>query len=109
MVVVAVCVVPLTAEISAPDFHHPKHVVLKMDEALLTVSNDLETKVLVSWRSERCYQCLYQQLGVVPAGSSPGRPGSSDFAVSTQHEITLQLNSTAEVKELCKASLCISS
>uniref|UniRef100_A0A3B3YK49 Heparan-alpha-glucosaminide N-acetyltransferase catalytic domain-containing protein n=1 Tax=Poecilia mexicana TaxID=48701 RepID=A0A3B3YK49_9TELE len=84
------------------DFGHSKHVGLKMDEALLTVINELETKILVFWRSERCYQCLYQLLGVVPAGSSPGQPGSADFSVSTQHEITLQLNSAPEAQEICK-------
>uniref|UniRef100_A0A3B5MA49 Uncharacterized protein n=1 Tax=Xiphophorus couchianus TaxID=32473 RepID=A0A3B5MA49_9TELE len=71
-----------------------------MDEALLTVSNELETEVLVSWRSERCYQCLYQHLGVVPAGSSPGQPSSAHFTVNTEHEITLQLNSTPKAQEV---------
>lgn len=33
-----------------------KHSALKMDEALLTVNNELVTDVVVSWRSERCYQ-----------------------------------------------------
>ncbi|XP_015253117.1 PREDICTED: heparan-alpha-glucosaminide N-acetyltransferase-like [Cyprinodon variegatus] len=65
-VVVAVCAVPLTAEIS-DKVHHPKHIALKMDEALLTVINDLETDVLLSWRSERCYQistgCLQFHFG----------------------------------------------
>ncbi|XP_072239419.1 heparan-alpha-glucosaminide N-acetyltransferase isoform X2 [Leuresthes tenuis] len=73
-----------------------------MDEALLTVNNELDNEVLVSWRSERCYQCLYQQLGVVPSGPSPGQPGSVNFPVNTQHEITLQLNSTFFMLELCK-------
>ncbi|KAM4584289.1 heparan-alpha-glucosaminide N-acetyltransferase isoform 2-T3 [Odontesthes bonariensis] len=73
-----------------------------MDEALLTVNNELDTEVLVSWRSERCYQCLYQQLGVVPLRPSPGQPGSVNFPVNTQHEITLQLNSTFFMLELCK-------
>uniref|UniRef100_A0A8C4IPA7 Heparan-alpha-glucosaminide N-acetyltransferase n=1 Tax=Dicentrarchus labrax TaxID=13489 RepID=A0A8C4IPA7_DICLA len=81
-------------------FPHHKHIALKMDEALLTVNNELDSEVVVSWMSERCYQCLYQQLGVVPAGSSPGQPGSVDFVVSTQHEITLQLNSTPVNLEL---------
>ncbi|XP_023274896.1 heparan-alpha-glucosaminide N-acetyltransferase isoform X2 [Seriola lalandi dorsalis] len=72
-----------------------------MDEAVLTVNNDLDIEVVVSWMSERCYQCLYQQLGVVPAAQSPGQPGSVDFVVSTQHEITLQLNSTDVNLELC--------
>uniref|UniRef100_A0A3Q1FVL1 Heparan-alpha-glucosaminide N-acetyltransferase n=1 Tax=Acanthochromis polyacanthus TaxID=80966 RepID=A0A3Q1FVL1_9TELE len=100
--VVAVFVVPLTTEVSASGFSHHKHLALKMDEALLTVKNDLDTEMVVSWMSQRCYQCLYQKLGVVPAGSSPGQPSSVDFAVGTQHEITLQLNSTLVSMELCK-------
>ncbi|XP_037621339.1 heparan-alpha-glucosaminide N-acetyltransferase [Sebastes umbrosus] len=99
--VVAVCVVPLTAETSTSGFSYRKHTVLKMDAAILTVNNELDMEVVVSWMSERCYQCLYQQLGVVPAGSSPGQPSSVDFNVGTQHEITLQLNSTPVNLELC--------
>ncbi|XP_068607102.1 heparan-alpha-glucosaminide N-acetyltransferase, partial [Brachionichthys hirsutus] len=98
--VAAVCVVPLTAS-SAPDFTYYKNTVLKMDEAFLAVNNELDTEVVVSWVSERCYQCLYQRLGVVGAGSGPGQPGSVDFVVSTQHEITLQLNSSPLDLELC--------
>ncbi|TKS68112.1 Heparan-alpha-glucosaminide N-acetyltransferase [Collichthys lucidus] len=97
--VVAVCVAPLTAEVSSSGSPHHKHQVLKMDEASLTVYNELDSEVLVSWMSERCYQCLYQQLGVVPAGSSPGQPGSVDFVVGTQHAVTLKINST---QELCR-------
>ncbi|XP_058495659.1 heparan-alpha-glucosaminide N-acetyltransferase [Solea solea] len=99
--IVAVCVAPLTAEITISVFHHQKHNILKMDEALLTVSNELDTELVVSWKSERCYQCLYQQLGVVPGAPSPGQLGSVDFVVSTQHEITLQLNSTTVNPQLC--------
>ncbi|KAI3353255.1 hypothetical protein L3Q82_019793 [Scortum barcoo] len=73
-----------------------------MDEAFLTVNNELDSQVVVSWMSERCYQCLYQQLGVVPEGSSPGQPSSADFVVSTQHPIILQLNTTLVNLELCK-------
>ncbi|XP_059194489.1 heparan-alpha-glucosaminide N-acetyltransferase isoform X2 [Centropristis striata] len=72
-----------------------------MDEAFLTVHNELDIGVAVYWMSERCYQCLYQQLGVVTAGQSPGQPSSVDFAVGTQHEITLQLNSSTDNQELC--------
>ncbi|XP_047189793.1 heparan-alpha-glucosaminide N-acetyltransferase isoform X2 [Scophthalmus maximus] len=72
-----------------------------MDEALLTVNNELDTGVVVSWISERCHQCLYQQLGVVPAAPSPARLSSVEFVVSTQHEITLQLNSTPVNLDLC--------
>uniref|UniRef100_A0A3Q3F544 Uncharacterized protein n=1 Tax=Labrus bergylta TaxID=56723 RepID=A0A3Q3F544_9LABR len=71
-----------------------------MDEALLTVNNEVDTEVVVSWVSDRCYQCLYQQLGVVPAGSSPGQPSSADFIVSTQHQMTLQLNNTSVKMEV---------
>lgn len=99
---VAVCVVPLTAEISTADTRPHKHLALKMDEALLRVNNELDTEVLVSWRSDRCYQCLYRQLGVVPAGPGPGLPSFVNFAVNTQHEITLQLNSTLISLEFCK-------
>ncbi|XP_035026455.2 heparan-alpha-glucosaminide N-acetyltransferase isoform X1 [Hippoglossus stenolepis] len=98
---VAVCVAPLAAEASASGSTHHKHRVLKMDEAFLRVNNELGTEVVVSWVSERCYQCLYQQLGVVPAAPTPGQPSSVDFVVSTQHEITLQLNSTPVNLELC--------
>ncbi|KAF3852169.1 hypothetical protein F7725_005524 [Dissostichus mawsoni] len=97
--VVAVCVVPLTAEIS--NVTSTRHIALRMDEAILTVNNELDTELVVSWMSERCYQCLYQQLGVVPAGPSPGQPSSVDFVVGTQHGITLQLNSTTVNLELC--------
>ncbi|XP_019955930.2 heparan-alpha-glucosaminide N-acetyltransferase isoform X2 [Paralichthys olivaceus] len=72
-----------------------------MDEASLTVNNELGTEVVVSWVSEHCYQCLHQQLGVVRAAPSPGQPSSVDFVVSTQHDITLQLNSTPVNLELC--------
>ncbi|XP_034059231.1 heparan-alpha-glucosaminide N-acetyltransferase isoform X1 [Gymnodraco acuticeps] len=97
--VVAVCVVPLAAEIS--NVTSTRHIAHRMDEAILTVSNELDIELVVSWMSERCYQCLYQQLGVVPAGPSPGQPSSVDFVVGTQHGITLQLNSTTVNLELC--------
>ncbi|XP_034387135.1 heparan-alpha-glucosaminide N-acetyltransferase isoform X1 [Cyclopterus lumpus] len=99
--VVAVCVVPLTADISPPGLSHHKHKALKMDEAILTVNNELDAEVVVSWVSERCYQCLYQQLGVLPAAPNPGQPSSANYIVSTQHEIRLQLSSATVNKELC--------
>ncbi|XP_074519147.1 heparan-alpha-glucosaminide N-acetyltransferase isoform X1 [Halichoeres trimaculatus] len=102
VLVMALCVVPLTAERSTSGIQHYKHIALKMDEALLTVHNELNTEVVVSWVSERCYQCLYQKLGIVAAGSRPGQPSSADFVVGTQHQITLQLNSTSAKTELCK-------
>ncbi|XP_067434510.1 heparan-alpha-glucosaminide N-acetyltransferase isoform X2 [Thunnus thynnus] len=99
--VVAVFVGPLTAEMSTSGFSYRKHTVLKMDEAFLRVHNELDMNLVVSWISERCYQCLYQPLGVVPARPGPGQSGSEEFIVSTQHELTLQLNSTVVNLELC--------
>lgn len=73
-----------------------------MDEALLTVNNDLDTDVIVTWTSQQCYQCLYQQLGVVPAASSLGQPSSADFVVNTQYELNLRLNDSSS-RQLCNA------
>ncbi|KAF7664073.1 hypothetical protein LDENG_00190400 [Lucifuga dentata] len=101
VLVVAICVAPLTAEISTSVFRHRKTIVLKMDKAFLTVHNELGTEVVVSWMSEHCYQCLYQQLGVVPAESGPGKPGSVGFTVSTQHEITLKISNFSGNQEHC--------
>uniref|UniRef100_A0A8C6UB91 Heparan-alpha-glucosaminide N-acetyltransferase n=1 Tax=Neogobius melanostomus TaxID=47308 RepID=A0A8C6UB91_9GOBI len=71
-----------------------------MDEASLKVYNELTEDVLVSWISKECYQCLYQQLGVVTAAPRPGQPSSKDFVVSTQHELAFRLNDTS-TKQLC--------
>lgn len=102
VLILAVCVPPLTADISATGFPHHKHSTLKMDEASLTVHNELDTELVVSWVSKRCFKCLYQQLGVVPAGPNPGQPSSQEFVVSTQHEISLHLNSTPVSLSLCE-------
>lgn len=42
--------------LSPAGLSHHKHITLKMDEAILTVNNELDTEVVVSWVSERCYQ-----------------------------------------------------
>uniref|UniRef100_A0A8D3CPI2 Heparan-alpha-glucosaminide N-acetyltransferase n=1 Tax=Scophthalmus maximus TaxID=52904 RepID=A0A8D3CPI2_SCOMX len=96
------CCFFLPLSFCAAAFRHRKHGILKMDEALLTVNNELDTGVEEEDGGgggdlDPCvsvYQCLYQQLGVVPAAPSPARLSSVEFVVSTQHEITLQLNST---------------
>ncbi|KAG7283048.1 hypothetical protein CRUP_012941 [Coryphaenoides rupestris] len=100
--VVAICVVPLTADMSSSSHPHRKTVSLKMDEAFLTVNNELGAKLVVSWMSDHCYQCLYQTLGLVPVGPGPGMPSSADFIVGTQHGITLQVNSSDMNVELCR-------
>ncbi|XP_046900987.1 heparan-alpha-glucosaminide N-acetyltransferase isoform X1 [Hypomesus transpacificus] len=98
---VAVCVAPLSGELSSHP-HRRKFTVHKMDEASLTINNELDSEMVVSWLSDHCYQCLLQPLGVVPAGPGPGMPSSVDFTVGTQHGITLQLNSTPVNLELCR-------
>uniref|UniRef100_A0A667XMI5 Heparan-alpha-glucosaminide N-acetyltransferase n=1 Tax=Myripristis murdjan TaxID=586833 RepID=A0A667XMI5_9TELE len=81
--------------------HHHKYTALKMDVASLTVNNELVTDVVVSWKSEHCYKCLFQQLGVVPAWPGPGVPSAVDFTVNTQHGITLQVNSSPSSVDFC--------
>ncbi|XP_033829333.1 heparan-alpha-glucosaminide N-acetyltransferase [Periophthalmus magnuspinnatus] len=101
--IVAICVVPLSAEMySSSDFQLQKHRSLKMDEALLKVNNELTTDVTVSWTSQECYQCLYQHLGAVSAALSPGQPSSSEFIVNTQHGLTIMVNATS-AQQLCRA------
>ncbi|CAL8331796.1 unnamed protein product [Merluccius merluccius] len=99
---VAICAVPLTADISSSSRPHRRSPSLKMDEAFLTVNNELEAELVVSWMSNHCYQCLYQTLGLVPAGLGPGMPSSGNFIVGTEHGITLQMNSTHMNVELCR-------
>ncbi|KAM8842934.1 heparan-alpha-glucosaminide N-acetyltransferase [Synchiropus picturatus] len=95
---VSVCVAPLTAERSASGY---RRQIPKMDEAFLRVHNELSSNVVVYWMSSHCYQCLYQQLGVVPQAPTPGQQSSQDFIVDTQHEITLSVNSTSEDQVFC--------
>ncbi|XP_056135896.1 heparan-alpha-glucosaminide N-acetyltransferase [Lampris incognitus] len=95
----AVCAAPFAADVTLG--HPHKSIAPKMDEAVLTVNNELDTEVVVSWMSDHCYQCLYQGLGVVPAGLGPGMPSSVDFTVGTQHGITLQLTNSPVTLELC--------
>uniref|UniRef100_A0A3P9HBB6 Heparan-alpha-glucosaminide N-acetyltransferase n=1 Tax=Oryzias latipes TaxID=8090 RepID=A0A3P9HBB6_ORYLA len=82
--------------------HHRKHLALKMDEALLTVSNELNSSVLVSWKSERCYQVITLQVFYLPViFPCHRRTFTASFTVKTQHAVTLQLNNTSNNNELC--------
>nr|XP_055061712.1 heparan-alpha-glucosaminide N-acetyltransferase [Misgurnus anguillicaudatus] len=81
---------------------HRKISVLKMDEAALSVINEINDEMILFVLSDHCYQCLPQPLGLVPAGPGPGTPTTVGFTVGTQHALTLQLNSTPVNKELCK-------
>ncbi|XP_019377783.1 PREDICTED: heparan-alpha-glucosaminide N-acetyltransferase [Gavialis gangeticus] len=76
--------------------------MLKIDQALLLIHNELHNEVLtVSWLSDYCYQCLYQYLALVPLNNTSGKP-RVEVAVDAQHPVTLQLNGTLDGKELCK-------
>uniref|UniRef100_A0A8C3YG68 Heparan-alpha-glucosaminide N-acetyltransferase n=1 Tax=Catagonus wagneri TaxID=51154 RepID=A0A8C3YG68_9CETA len=86
-----------------PDLDRKRHVELKMDQALLLIHNELPgTNLTVSWSSERCYQCLLQVLVNVSWGGKAGKPSTAAVAVSTQHGSILQLNDTAQQRELCR-------
>ncbi|KAG8454409.1 hypothetical protein GDO86_000870 [Hymenochirus boettgeri] len=76
----------------------PAH--LKMDQAVLLIKNALHFKrFVVYWRSDQCYQCLYQNLVEMDAAEENGQPVA--FIVDTQHPLSLQLNDTSGTKELC--------
>ncbi|XP_072261386.1 heparan-alpha-glucosaminide N-acetyltransferase [Pyxicephalus adspersus] len=72
---------------------------LKMDQALLVIHNELHEKFTVYWRSDQCYQCLYQTLSV----TNPTKGKYMEVAVvDTRYAITLQLNDTSGNAELCQ-------
>ncbi|XP_076868848.1 heparan-alpha-glucosaminide N-acetyltransferase [Brachyhypopomus gauderio] len=100
-VLLAVYAAPLTADTPVSRSRR-KTPVMKMDEAVLSVISDVQTDMLLSVLSDHCYQCLPQPVGEVPAGPGPGVPTTVGFTVSTQHALTLQLNSTPANSELCR-------
>ncbi|XP_069341133.1 heparan-alpha-glucosaminide N-acetyltransferase isoform X1 [Eulemur rufifrons] len=74
-----------------------------MDQALLLIHNELlGTNLTVYWKSERCYQCLFQVLVSVSQSAKPGEPSIAAVSVSTQHGSVLQLNDTLAEKEICR-------
>ncbi|XP_060772778.1 heparan-alpha-glucosaminide N-acetyltransferase-like [Neoarius graeffei] len=79
-----------------------KTPVLKMDEAFLTVLNEIQNDLILFVLSDQCYQCLPQPLGIVPSVSELGNVSTVSFTVSTQHALTLQLNSTPANTEHCR-------
>ncbi|XP_053533647.1 heparan-alpha-glucosaminide N-acetyltransferase [Ictalurus punctatus] len=82
--------------------HSRKTAALKMDEASLTVLNEIQSNLTLSVLSDLCYQCLPQLVGNVTSVSGPGNVSAVIFTVSTQHVLTLQLNSTPANIELCR-------
>ncbi|KAE8631509.1 hypothetical protein XENTR_v10001219 [Xenopus tropicalis] len=77
----------------------PSH--LKMDQALLLINNALHHEgFVVYWRSDQCYQCLYQTL--VRIGASKQNGNQVTAVIETQHPVTLLLNDSSGQKELCQ-------
>uniref|UniRef100_A0A8C0HG60 Heparan-alpha-glucosaminide N-acetyltransferase n=1 Tax=Chelonoidis abingdonii TaxID=106734 RepID=A0A8C0HG60_CHEAB len=80
---------------SATDLSRRRPLGLKIDQALLLVHNELmHENLTVSWLSDYCYQCLYQDLVSVPMSNTLGKSSIVAVAVDSQHPITLHLNST---------------
>ncbi|EHB15173.1 Heparan-alpha-glucosaminide N-acetyltransferase, partial [Heterocephalus glaber] len=85
------------------DLDNRKHMELKMDQSLLLIHNELPgTDLIIYWKSERCYQCLFQFLVNISHGRKPGKPAFASVSVSTQHGSILQINNTLEEREVCR-------
>ncbi|XP_074849967.1 heparan-alpha-glucosaminide N-acetyltransferase isoform X2 [Carettochelys insculpta] len=104
-----VAVTAMSAALLAPGLTQPHDLSrrrpsdLKIDQALLLVHNELISENLtVSWLSDYCYQCLYQDLVSVPMSNTTGKPNIVAVAVDSQHPVTLQLNGTSAGRELTR-------
>ncbi|KAM7167587.1 heparan-alpha-glucosaminide N-acetyltransferase isoform 2-T2 [Macrochelys suwanniensis] len=100
--VTALSAVLLAAGLTQPhDLSRRRPLELKIDQALLLVHNELINENLtVSWLSDYCFQCLYQDLVSVPMSTTSRKPSIVAVAVDSQHPITLQLNGTRSGREL---------
>ncbi|XP_060772779.1 heparan-alpha-glucosaminide N-acetyltransferase-like [Neoarius graeffei] len=74
---------------------------MKTNEVFLTVLNEIQNDLILLILSDQCYQCLPQPMGTVPSVSELGNVSTVSFTVSTQHVLTLQLNSTPANTEHC--------
>uniref|UniRef100_A0A2K5PIG8 Heparan-alpha-glucosaminide N-acetyltransferase catalytic domain-containing protein n=1 Tax=Cebus imitator TaxID=2715852 RepID=A0A2K5PIG8_CEBIM len=91
------------SQVLPPDLDKKRHVLLKMDQALLLIHNELlGTNLTVCWKSESCHHCLFQVLVNVPQSPKVGKPSTVAIPVSTQHRSILQLNDALEEKEVCR-------
>ncbi|XP_052402417.1 heparan-alpha-glucosaminide N-acetyltransferase isoform X1 [Carassius gibelio] len=100
---IALCTAHMTDR-PASSHPHRRTTVLKMDEASLSVTNEMENAMMLYVVSDHCYKCLPQLLGVIPASPASGTPTTVGFVVGTQHALTLQLNSTSANLEQCKVN-----
>ncbi|XP_031434869.1 heparan-alpha-glucosaminide N-acetyltransferase [Clupea harengus] len=71
--------------------------VLKMDEALLTVHNQLPEGITLLFVSDYCYKCLYQPLVSVSGGQS-----NTSVVVSTLFALTLMVEQDPGNRTLCR-------
>uniref|UniRef100_A0A8C1E393 Heparan-alpha-glucosaminide N-acetyltransferase n=1 Tax=Cyprinus carpio carpio TaxID=630221 RepID=A0A8C1E393_CYPCA len=101
VLLIALCAAHMTDR-PASSHPHRKTSVLKMDEASLSVINEIEDDMMLYVLSDHCFQCLPQLLGIIPARPASGTPTMVGFVVDTQHALTLQLNSTSAHSEQCK-------
>ncbi|XP_026878406.2 heparan-alpha-glucosaminide N-acetyltransferase [Electrophorus electricus] len=74
-------------------------VMLKMDEALLTVQSQMSYGLYVVYTSDYCYKCLYQ-----PLASMEGGPGHVSVVVSTPFTLTLKVSALNGSSVLCGLS-----
>ncbi|XP_072533088.1 heparan-alpha-glucosaminide N-acetyltransferase [Salminus brasiliensis] len=72
---------------------------LKMDEALLTVQNQMSYGLQILYTSDYCYKCLYQPLVSVGHG-----PGNVSAVVRTPFTLTLKVNPMNSNSTLCSLS-----
>ncbi|XP_034158615.1 heparan-alpha-glucosaminide N-acetyltransferase isoform X7 [Pangasianodon hypophthalmus] len=72
---------------------------LKMDEALLTVRNQMSYGLQVLYTSDYCYQCLYQPLASMEVG-----PGNVSVVLSTPFTLTLKASPVNATNTLCSIS-----
>ncbi|XP_062865256.1 heparan-alpha-glucosaminide N-acetyltransferase [Trichomycterus rosablanca] len=82
--------------------HVRKNASLKMDEAFLSVLNEIHSELILSVLSDECFQCWPQPVGFVPGASSSSNVSVAGFYLNTQHPLTLQLNSTPLKTEVCR-------
>ncbi|XP_054847125.1 heparan-alpha-glucosaminide N-acetyltransferase isoform X2 [Eublepharis macularius] len=74
---------------------------LRVDQAWLRVRGEgLAEAATVSWRSEACFQCLFQELASLAPN---GTVEEASVAVDCQHGLALRVSGAAEGQELCRA------
>ncbi|XP_017320515.1 heparan-alpha-glucosaminide N-acetyltransferase isoform X5 [Ictalurus punctatus] len=76
--------------------------LLKIDEALLTVRNQMSYGLQVLYTSDYCYKCLYQPLASMEVG-----PGNVSVVLSTPFTLTLKASPVNATNTLCSFSITL--